>query len=65
MPSIEEKYRIDSGDSFDYYSDFNCIGLDKSSKTGVCKEIADSAGMLIINSYNQDTISLKVYLEEQ
>jgi len=65
VPSIEEKYRVDSGDSFNYYSDINCLGLDKSSKMGVCKEIADSAGILIINSDNQGTISLKVYLEEQ
>ncbi len=65
VPSVEEKYRIDSGKSFNYYSDINCIGLDKSFKIGVCKEIADSAGMLIINSDNQGTISLKVYLEEQ
>ncbi len=65
VPSIEEKYKIDSGESFNYYSDINCIGLDKSSKMGVCKKIVDSAGMLIINSDNQGTISLKVYLEEQ
>jgi len=65
VPSIEEKYRVDSGESFNYYSDINCLGLDKSSKMGVCKEIADSAGMLIINSDNQGIISLKVYLEEQ
>jgi len=65
VPSIEEKYKVDSGESFNYYSDINCIGLDKSSKMGVCKKIADSAGMLIINSDNQGIISLKVYLEEQ
>jgi len=65
VPSIEEKYKVDSGESFNYYSDINCLGLDKSSKMGVCKEIADSAGMLIINSDDQGIISLKVYLEEQ
>ena len=64
VPSIEEKNKIDAGKAFDYYSDINCLGLDKSFKTGICK-VADSAGMLIINSDNQDTISLKVYLEEQ
>ena len=65
VPSVEEKYKVDSGESFDYYSDINCIGLDKSTKMGVCKEIADSAGILIINSDSQGIISLKVYLEEQ
>ena len=64
VPSIEEKYKVDSGESFSYYSDINCIGLDKSSKTGVCK-VVDSGGMLIINSDNQGIISLKVYLEEK
>jgi|ETN07SMinimDraft_1059922.scaffolds.fasta_scaffold29550_2 hypothetical protein len=65
VPSIEEKHRVDSGDSFNYYSDINCLGLDKSFKIGVCKEIADSAGILIINSDNQGTVSLHVHLEEQ
>ncbi|MCH7560461.1 MAG: matrixin family metalloprotease [Thaumarchaeota archaeon] len=65
VPSIEEKYRVDSGESFDYYSDINCLGLNKSFKIGVCKEIADSGGMLIINSDNQGIISLNVYLAEQ
>ena len=65
VPSIEEKYKVDSGKSFNYYSDINCLGLDKSSKIGICKEVADSGGMLIINSDNQGIISLKVHLEEQ
>lgn len=64
VPSIKEKYKVDAGEAFDYYSDINCIGLDKSSKAGVCK-VADSAGMLIINSDNTETVSLKVHLEEQ
>ena len=64
IPSIKEKYKVDAGEAFDYYSDINCIGLDKSSKAGVCK-VADSAGMLIINSDNTETVSLKVHLEEQ
>ncbi len=65
VPSMEEKYKVDSGDSFNYYSDISCLGIDKSFKMGVCKEIADSGGMLIINSDNEGTILLKVYLEEQ
>ncbi|HJJ23415.1 MAG TPA: matrixin family metalloprotease, partial [Nitrosopumilus sp.] len=64
VPSIEEKYKVDSGKSFSYYSDINCLGLDKSSKMGICK-VADSGGMLIINSDNQSIVSLKVHLEEQ
>ncbi|QDI88223.1 matrixin family metalloprotease [Candidatus Nitrosopumilus sp. SW] len=64
VPSIDEKFKVDSGMTFDYYSDINCIGLEKSYKNGACK-VADSAGMLIINSGDQGTISLKIYLEEQ
>ena len=64
IPSIDEKYKVDSGMAFDYYSDINCIGVEKSYLNGACK-VADSAGMLIINPGNQGTISLKLYLEEQ
>ncbi|MFB5632294.1 MAG: matrixin family metalloprotease [Nitrosopumilus sp.] len=64
VPSENEKYKVDSGMTFDYYSDINCLGLEKSYLNGACK-VADSAGMLIINSGDQGTISLKLYLEEQ
>ncbi|MHA7733694.1 matrixin family metalloprotease [Nitrosopumilus sp. S6] len=64
VPSVDEKYKVDSGMTFDYYSDINCIGLEKSYKNGSCK-VADSAGILIINSGDQGTISLKIHLEEQ
>jgi chromosome segregation ATPase len=64
IPSIEEKYKVDTGKEFNYYSDINCIGLDKSSKSGMCK-VADSAGMLIINPDNKNSISLDIHLEEQ
>ena len=64
VPSIDEKYKVDSGMTFDYYSDINCLGVEKSYLNGACK-VADSAGMLIINSGDQGTISLKLHLEEQ
>jgi len=64
VPSIDEKYKVDSGMTFDYYSDINCLGVEKSYLNGACK-VADSAGMLIVNSGNQGTISLKLHLEEK
>ncbi|KFM19436.1 Matrixin domain containing protein [Marine Group I thaumarchaeote SCGC AAA799-P11] len=64
VPSENEKYKVDSGMTFDYYSDINCLGIEKSYINGACK-VADSAGMLIINSGDQGTISLKIYLEEK
>ena len=64
VPSIDEKYKVDSGMTFDYYSDINCLGVEKSYLNGACK-VADSAGMLIINSGDQGTISLKLHLEEK
>ena len=64
IPSIKEKYKVDSGDSFDYYSDINCLGIQKSSKSGTCK-VADSGGMLVVNSNNQESIVASLYLEEK
>jgi len=63
VPSIDEKYKVDSDKSFGYYSDINCIGLDKSRKSGVCT-IANSGGMLIINP-NDHAVTTKIHLEEQ
>ncbi|MCV0373580.1 MAG: matrixin family metalloprotease [Nitrosarchaeum sp.] len=63
VPSIDEKYKVDSGKSFNYYSDINCIGLDKSHKSGMCT-IANSGGMLVINS-NDHAVATKLHLEEQ
>lgn len=64
VPSENEKYKVDSGMTFDYYSDINCLGLEKSYLNGACK-VADSAGILIVNSGDQGIISLKLYLEEE
>ena len=55
---------MDQGNEFSYYSDINCIGLDKTTKSGSC-EVADSAGMLIINPDNKNSISVNVHLEEK
>ena len=65
VPSSQEKYKVDSGEEFNYYSDMNCMGLSKSSKTGVCRNVADSGGLLIINSDNEGSVSVSVHLEEQ
>jgi len=64
IPSIDEKYKVDEGKKFNYYSDINCIGLDKSAKSGACK-VADSAGMLIINPDVNNSILVNINLEEQ
>lgn len=63
VPSIDEKQNVEDGKSFDYYSNMECIAIEKSYKSGVCK-IADSGGMLLINS-NKNPITVKVYLEEK
>ncbi|MDX1596097.1 MAG: matrixin family metalloprotease, partial [Nitrosopumilaceae archaeon] len=63
IPSVNEKYKVDSGDSFDYYSDINCLGIQKSSKSGTC-QVADSGGMLVVNSGNESVVA-SLYLEER
>ncbi len=64
VPSIDEKYKVDAGESFDYYSDINCLGLQKSSKSGTCT-IADSGGILVVNSGNSGSVVADIYLEEK
>ena len=64
VPSIDEKHKVDAGESFDYYSDINCLGLQKSSKSGTCT-IADSGGILVVNSGNLGSIVADIYLEEK
>lgn len=63
VPSIDEKKNVDSGKPFDYYSNMGCIGLDESYKTGLCK-IADSGGMLLINS-SIHPVKVNITLEEK
>ncbi len=64
VPSIDEKYKVDAGESFDYYSDINCLGLQKSSKSGTCT-IADSGGILVVNSDSLGSVVADIYLEEK
>ena len=64
VPSINEKQKADSGKEFEHYTEFSCIGYDRSYKEGSCK-IIDSGGILIINPDSEKTISVDVYLEEQ
>lgn len=65
VPSDAEKQRFDAGKKFDYYSDINCIGLSKSVQNGICKNVVDTGGLLIINSENKEKITVTVHVEEK
>ena len=53
------------GREFDNYSDINCIGLGKSVQSGTCKNVVDIGGLLIINSENNEKITVTVHIEEK
>jgi len=65
VPSETEKQMFDAGKKFDYYSDINCIGLGKSVQSGTCKNVVDTGGLLIINSENNEKITVTVHIEEK
>ena len=65
VPSDAAKQRFDAGKQFDYYSDINCIGLGKSVQSGTCKNVVDTGGLLIINSENNEKITVTVHIEEK
>jgi uncharacterized coiled-coil DUF342 family protein len=65
VPSDAEKQTFDAGKQFDYYSDINCIGLSKSTQSGTCRNIVDTGGLLIINSENNENITVNVHIEEK
>ena len=65
VPSDAEKQRFDEGKQFDYYSDINCIGLSKSVQNGICKNVVDTGGLLIVNSENKEKITVTVHVEEK
>lgn len=48
VPSIAEKSVYDSKKTFNYYSDLSCMGIGKTSQSNTCKNVTDSAGILII-----------------
>lgn len=65
VPSDAEKQAFDNGKKFDYYSDINCIGLSKSIQSGTCRNVIDTGGLLIINSENNEKITISVHIEEK
>lgn len=65
VPSDAEKQTFDAGKQFDYYSNINCIGLSKSAQSGTCENVADTGGLLIVNSENNEKITISVHIEEK
>ena len=65
VPSDAEKQTFDAGKQFDYYSNINCIGLSKSAQSGTCENVADTGGLLLVNSENNEKITISVHIEEK
>ena len=67
VPSEDEYNKFLEDKTFNYYKDPNCVGVNRSGQLGVCSNLVDTAGMLIIapESMPENQITVKVTLEER
>lgn len=67
VPSKNEYYSAVSDKPFQYYSDPNCLGINRSGQVGVCENVSDNAGLLLIapDSIRGDKITVRVSLAEK
>ena len=66
IPSKIEYQNFLNGKQFKYYSDPDCLGLNRSGQIGICKNVSDNAGLLLIapRTENEAQFSVKVLLQE-
>ncbi len=66
IPSKSEYQNFLNGKQFKYYSDPDCLGLNRSGQIGICKNVSDNAGLLLIapRTENESQFSVKVLLQE-
>ena len=66
IPSEIEYQNFLDGKQFKYYSDPDCLDLNRSGQIGICKNVSDNAGLLIIvpRTENESQFSVKVLLQE-
>ncbi len=66
IPSKIEYQNFLNGKQFQYYSDPDCLGLNRSGQIGICKNVSDNAGLLLIapRIENESQFSVKVLLQE-
>ena len=65
LSEIEYQNFLD-GKQFKYYSDPDCLDLNRSGQIGICKNVSDNAGLLLIapRTENESQFSVKVLLQE-
>jgi len=66
IPSEIEYQNFLNGKQFKYYSDPDCLDLNRSGQIGICKNVSDNAGLLLIApiTENEGQFSVKVLLQE-
>ncbi|MCH8972651.1 MAG: matrixin family metalloprotease [Thaumarchaeota archaeon] len=66
IPSKIEYQNFLNGKQFKYYSDPDCLDLNRSGQIGICKNVSDNAGLLLIapRTENESQFSVKVLLQE-
>jgi len=66
IPSKTEYQNFLNGEQFRYYSDPDCLDLNRSGQIGICKNISDNAGLLLIApiTENESQFGVKVSLQE-
>ena len=66
IPSEIEYQNFLDGKQFKYYSDPDCLDLNRSGQIGICTNVSDNAGLLIIvpRTENESQFSVKVLLQE-
>ena len=66
IPSEIEYQNFLDGKQFKYYSDPDCLDLNRSGQIGICKNVSDNAGLLLIapRTENESQFSVKVLLQE-
>jgi len=67
VPSKNEYFQAINGKPFQYYSDPNCLGLSRSGQIGICENVSQNAGLLLIapDFISGDQITIKVSLAER
>jgi len=66
IPSKSEYQNFLNGEQFKYYSDPDCLDLNRSGQIGICKNVSDNAGLLLIapRTESESQFSVKVLLQE-
>jgi len=66
IPSKIEYQNFLNGKQFKYYSDPDCLDLNRSGQIGICRNVSDNAGLLLIapRTENESQFSVKVLLQE-